>query len=86
MTGLTQDQVRAIASLKTITGYKVLLETVIKSKVETAINNLKHAKGRDDRADASVEFVVWDEVSRLLDRLPTDALEELKAAGDAIYG
>jgi hypothetical protein len=83
---LDLDKQRALASLATISGYRVLLDEVLKSKREDALQRLKLAKGQEARGEAGLEFAIWDDVIQFLERIPTEAVAALKEEGDPIYG
>jgi hypothetical protein len=86
MTNLSQDETRALASLHTLVGYRVLLDKVVKSKREDALTKLKLATAQENIVSAALEFRVWDDVTKTLQDLPAQAVEELKTEGDTIYG
>jgi hypothetical protein len=80
------DETRAIASLASIPGYRVLLDKVVKSKRDDALQRLKLARGQEARGEAGLEFAIWDDVIQLLETAPTVAVQTLQAEGDQIYG
>lgn len=86
MHDLTLEEKRAVASLKTITGYRILLDKVVKCNQEDALVNLKLSHGSEQIIEAALRFRVWDDVLKLLHSAPEIAKDELAAEGDAIYG
>ena len=80
------DETRAIASLASIPGYRVLLDKMVKSKREDALQRLKLAKGQEARGEAGLEFAIWDDVLQILETAPFVAVKTLQAEGDTIYG
>jgi hypothetical protein len=83
---LTKEEKRGIASLKTIEGYSILLKKVVELNRDTALAKLKLVNGTDAKADAAYLFCAWDEVLRIMEKLPGQMIEELKNEGDPIYG
>ena len=83
---MTLEDRRALASLASIPGYRVLLTHLVQSKREPSLDRLKTAKTRDEIADSAMEFRIWDSVLKELENLPKQAVQELKEEGDSIYG
>jgi hypothetical protein len=59
---------------------------VVELNRDTALAKLKLVTGTDAKADAAYLFCAWDEVLRLLEKLPGQMVEELKNEKDPIYG
>lgn len=81
----TDQYLRAIASLDNLAGYHALVD-LVKSKRETFLESLKLAKTQEEIVTRALEFRIWDEVVKLLEREPKEAIEVLKEEGDPIYG
>jgi len=82
---LTDEQKRRIAALRTIPGYKLLLEVVVKEARDAAQERLKTARGRDEILEAAMDYRAWEKVSEMLERVPRVLEEELKEKGDFVY-
>lgn len=79
------EETRALASLHNLAGYHLLTRRVVELR-EAALAKLKTAHGQEDIVSTAMEFRIWDEVVKLLERAPREAVEELKEQGDSIYG
>lgn len=79
------DDKRAIASLATSPGWRLLVAEV--RKLQTAsMERLKLTNVRDDIVASAVELRTLERVAVLLETLPPETVEELKQQGDEIYG
>lgn len=76
---------RSVASLHNIAGYHVLV-SMLKSKREDLLDSLKLAKTQEEIITRALEFRIWDEVVKFLEREPQEAVNTLKEEGDPIYG
>ncbi len=86
MLDLNLPELRDLASLNSVKGYRGVLLKVLKSDQEDALTKLKLAHGQEAIVEAALLFRVWDDVMKKLEAYPRDAEAALKAQGDAIYG
>lgn len=83
---LNRDQRQKIAALNTIEGFSILLDEVVKSSRDQALERLKLAKTRDEVTESGYNFRAWDTVLEDLKRTPKEIEQGLRDEGDTIYG
>ena len=82
----TLEQRRQIAALNTIPGYELLLQFVVRSNRDQALERLNLAKSRDEVTEAAYNFRAVNQVLEDLIRAPKDFENQLREEKDAIYG
>lgn len=79
------EYLRAVASLANLEGYHAFVE-MLQSKRDNFLNQLKLAGDHDEIIARAIEFRTWDEVVKLFESEPREAIKLLKTEGDNIYG
>jgi hypothetical protein len=83
---MTIEQRRQVASLETVPGYKLILDTVVKPAEDEALSKLTTSSDRDVVWKAAVELQLVRRLHRELLALPAAMVEELINEGDEVYG
>ena len=83
---LTTNQKRQIAALSDHPGWRLVIDQVVRSKRDQALDRLKLAKTGEAILSASCKFVAWDEVLVELSNAPQEIAKILKEEKDTVYG